>query len=360
MNWESQPLFAKAKAYFARAFDERDNDELFGLWCSFGLELLARSAVASISPALLAEPEPDHAQLLHVFGRGRGQPKSIGTSKVVSLCGRLFPGFTKEDGLAVLALTNRRNEELHSASTAFATYPSKDWLQGFYRVCNSLTLAMGESIESLFGTEHAKSVRDAIHANENEVRDRVLKRIAAYRSVFEGRPSSEQAAARQSAANEAECYHRRTLATCPACGAQSLILGRVFGPQHTQLVQDGIQIQQEIIPSGFQCNSCRLELIGYPELHAAGIGGRYFWIDICTPEKHYGMVDRSKIDCVQALLGPTFDLGSLLEGCESPFVGGSFLSSPTASQTTTPLPSLLSDFSLDGLDCDFDGPPTEE
>lgn len=70
MSWERDPLLAKSKLFFDRAFSEQSESPLFGLWCSMGLELLARAALASVSPTLLAEPNSDHKFLLHALNRG--------------------------------------------------------------------------------------------------------------------------------------------------------------------------------------------------------------------------------------------------------------------------------------------------
>jgi hypothetical protein len=67
MSWDRDPIWAKARLFFARAFDTQRENPAFGLWCSLGLELLARTALASISPTLLAEPHPEHKNLLHVI-----------------------------------------------------------------------------------------------------------------------------------------------------------------------------------------------------------------------------------------------------------------------------------------------------
>ena len=82
MSWERDPLFAKSRLFFGRAFDLPRDDPQFGLWCAFGLELLARAALASVSPTLLAEPDDDHKHLLHSLGRGaeRSSGKSIGSA----------------------------------------------------------------------------------------------------------------------------------------------------------------------------------------------------------------------------------------------------------------------------------------
>src|SRR4029077_967560 len=121
------PLWAKARLYFERAFEESGDDPLFGLWCSLALELLGRAALASVSPTLLAEPDRDHRFLLHALNRGseKTQRRSIGTAQVFSLCQTLFVQFTEDDLKAALALVNRRNDELHTGASAFEEYRPK-------------------------------------------------------------------------------------------------------------------------------------------------------------------------------------------------------------------------------------------
>ena len=50
MSWERDPLWAKARLFFQHAFNTQRDDPTFGLWCSLGLELLARAALAVREP----------------------------------------------------------------------------------------------------------------------------------------------------------------------------------------------------------------------------------------------------------------------------------------------------------------------
>ena len=54
MSWERDPLWAKAKLYFERALSQSREEPQFGLWCSLGLELLARSCRISKPSTLSA------------------------------------------------------------------------------------------------------------------------------------------------------------------------------------------------------------------------------------------------------------------------------------------------------------------
>jgi hypothetical protein len=136
MSWAREPLFAKAKLFFEKAFDEDKEEPHFGLWCAMGLELLARSAVSKVSPTLLAEPDKEHHHLLHALNLGsvKIQRKSIATIHVLSLCQTLIAEFTEAEFKVASAIINRRNEELHSGGVAFDEYPTQHWIQGFINV----------------------------------------------------------------------------------------------------------------------------------------------------------------------------------------------------------------------------------
>lgn len=299
MSWERDPLWAKARLFFERAFDESRDAPTFGLWCSLGLELLARSALASISPTLLAEPDREHKYLLHALNRGseRVPRKSIATVQVFSLCCTLFPAFTKDDFTAAMALINRRNEELHSGGAAFDEYPSTQWLAGFYRACNLLSAAMGESLTSLFGEDEASVANETLTENQNDVKQYVESSVASHRKVFEDRSEGD----RKDAAAEAEklgtglATQRHHRVVCPACKCVATVQGRSFGKEHISHDEGMIIVRQAVVPMSFACSACGLKLEGYAQLETAGLGGRYQRKTTYSPDGYYGLIDPEDI-----------------------------------------------------------------
>lgn len=300
MSWERDPLWAKARLFFERAFDESRDAPTFGLWCSLGLELLARAALASISPTLLAEPDREHKHLLHALNRGSElvPRKSIGTVQVFNLCRTLFPDFTKDDFTAAIALINRRNEELHSGGAAFDEYPPTQWLAGFYRACNLLSAAMGESLTSLFGKDEASVANETLTENLNDVRQRVESAIASHRSVFKDKSSGD----RKSAVAEAEklgaalATQRHHRVDCPACKCVATVQGRPFGKENISPGKGEIVVRQAVAPTSFACSACGLKLEGYAQLETAGLGGRYQRKTTYSPDVYYGLIDPEDID----------------------------------------------------------------
>jgi hypothetical protein len=300
MSWERDSLWSKSRLFFERAFDESREDPLFGLWCSLGIELLGRAALASVSPTLLAEPAPDHRYLLHALNRGSEKipRKSISTGQVFGLCRILFDSFSDEDLSAALALINRRNDELHTGTAAFDKYPSKVWLPGFYRACESLAKSMGESLKSLFGKEEAKIAARMISEFQKEAKQRVLSAIAAHRRVFEAKSPKERASAGTMAKQHvAKLSHRRHhTVTCPACGCAATVQGEPFGVERVSDEGGLIVVRRSMSPRSFSCSGCDLKLLGYAELHAAELGGQYTRRTEFSPEEYYGLINPESAD----------------------------------------------------------------
>jgi len=294
MSWEQDPLWAKARLFFERAFEQSRDDPAFGLWCSLGLEVLARAALASISPTLLAEPDREHKYLLHALGRGseRTPRKSIGTAQALSLCHSLFPEFAMEDLTTALALVNRRNEELHSGAAAFEAYPPNQWLTGLYKACQALSTAMGETLETLFGEEEATVANEILAEDRTNTKERVQKRIASHRSVFETKSPDDQEHAKMEAEKRGEALafegHHRV--SCPACSAIATVQGKAFGKEHMSDEDGDIVVRQAVTPTSFSCSACGLKLEGYAELEAAELGGHYTRRTTYTPDEYYGLI----------------------------------------------------------------------
>lgn len=300
MIWERDPLWAKSKLFFERASEQPADDPQYGLWCSLGLELLARAALASVSPALLAEPDPNHQYLLHALGVGpkMSSPVSLGASKVFALCQSLFSGFTKEDFVSSMALINRRNAELHSAEAAFDNYPSKQWLPSFYHSCSSLAAALGETLETLFGAEQARIASDILKQSKEGVEGRVKNSIAAHKKVFDAKPDPDRLAAAQVAALQTvqlvtERHHK---VSCPSCGSDATVEGDPFGPERLDHENGDIVVRQSVSPRIFSCKACGLKLTGYVELDVADLGGTYTRRTTFLPEDYYGLIDPETAD----------------------------------------------------------------
>ncbi len=278
MDWSQDLLWSKAKIYMDRAIEEQREGPLFPFWCSLALEFLARSAVVTVSPTLLAEPDKDHANLLYALGRSslkRG-PKSIGTSLVFLLCKQLVPNFGQDELVLCESMAHRRNEELHSGGLPFDSLPG-DWLFRFYATAEILLVFQGRNLIDFLGKKEAAAAKKMIDSSKQQVVEKVKKSISAHKTTFEELLEKEK----QTLLTKSNVLAQKMTSNgghrvnCPACSAKSWVTGEEVSRQEPKLEGDEIVERSSMLPTMFTCIACGLKLLGHAELQVAGIGGQF-------------------------------------------------------------------------------------
>lgn len=276
MNWNYDGLWQKAKVYAERAMRERRDGPLFPFWCSLTLEFLARAALAKVHPALLADPRGDES-MLYAFGYPAKKPKSVPMDTVLTRCCAIVPNFTDNEKKTALVLVNRRNEELHTGHPAFDDLPTRLWLADFYRISKLILVHLNLSLEDLFGPDESAAAQEMINAADKAViaEARRLKGMA--EAAFNALSEEEREQRRLRGTTEARRYvtAQSNLITCPACGAQALVQGKVVAESEPRLEEDDIVRDFTILPTTLKCFSCRLELSNHGALHALEVGGQF-------------------------------------------------------------------------------------
>lgn len=292
MDWTDDALWSKAKLYMGRAIVEQRDGPLFPFWCSLALEFLARSALAIISPTLLAEPDRDMKNLLYALGKGPPSKgaKSINAVLVFELCKQLVPGFGPEEKELCEALSNRRNEELHSGGMPFEIFKTSDWLSKFYATAAVLLKFQKRELKDLLGKKEAAAAMTMIEAFKQEVSGKVKKSVHAHKTIFDEKPEKRQAEllAKSAAAAKEKTAHGGHGVICPACGAKSWVIGDSISHQETRFEGDRIVERISVLPTSFTCISCGLSLSGHSELQAAGLGGQFTRSRYFDPVSYYG------------------------------------------------------------------------
>lgn len=306
MSWEREPLFTKAKLFFEKGFNEDKESQFFGLWCAMGLELLARSAVAHVSPTLLADPDPSHQNLLHALNLGstKSKKKSLITVQVLSLCQTLITSFTQEHFKISSAIINQRNEELHTGSAAFDDYPTSQWIIGFYKCCKILSEFQGESLNSLLGDEIEKEANMILSEVEEEVIGKTNTLIASYKKVFENKDEEDRKTLAEESKKNSErlAYRGHHKVDCPACGSLATVIGEPYGNENIETQIDEIIVKQSILPTNFHCIACELKLNGYNALTVANLSNHYTRKTTYSPEEYFDMVSRYDYDAISERL----------------------------------------------------------
>jgi len=276
-EWSREALLSKAQRYAEEMLSHPRESWQFAFWSSLALELLARAALAKVSPALLADPK-DWNNLYFALGNAptaqKFSPRSIDISVVFAHLQSILPGFTPGMESFGIVHMGRRNEELHSGSTPFDSVKSSAWLPTYYQSAEVLLASLAETLESLVGPDEAEVATALIAAANDASAKAVTKTIEAHKTVWVQKTPGEQKKLQLQATLWAtkQAGHR---VTCPACSSDSLVVGAPVAPPTQTLDGDEITETQYFLPSRFECVACGLKIGQLSQLHAVGLADTY-------------------------------------------------------------------------------------
>ncbi len=292
-TWDSAAFLAKAQTYAEQMAEFSKDDWQYGLWSSFCLELLVRSALSKVSPTLVADQNNWH-NLYYALGKipnaKKFVPKSVAISEAIRRQSEIDTAFDAELRDFCLLHVERRNAELHSSETAFAGLKTSSWLPTFFRACNVLLAALEMKPEDFWGADEAKLAQGFIDADVDEIGKAVLKQIAAHKSVWDAKDEPDQ----KKAIAQAEVWATRQSGhrvDCPACATTALVYGDPVSAPQQSMEDDVIKERQEYLPSRFECIACGLKVSGLSHLSAAGVGDIYVQTSFYTPSEFYELED---------------------------------------------------------------------
>jgi hypothetical protein len=279
--WDDDVLWEKTKLYLARASREEQEGVLFPFWSILALELLARTVLASVHPALLADPQAG-SNLLYAFGFGQPERlRSIPAATVFRRCARVVEDFTDGDVNGAIGLIDLRNEELHSGGTPFAGLKTGVWLPDYYRLCEILLRHLGKELEDLFSEEEAEAARAMVAAAAEALESEVKAYIAEVRAAFEELDREEQDRRLALGARIIDDRAEKAVAAadlgmiveCPACGGKAWVSGEFVRAGEPQAGEEFIVQEIVKIPTALECPACGITLSGHSRMHAIGHGG---------------------------------------------------------------------------------------
>lgn len=301
--YDYEALWLKAKLFLNRATEEDDGrpfDEQ-ALWASLALELLAKAALARVSPLLVAEPTEDGTNLLIASGLVEGDARftSVRAKTLYSRCHKAFKPFSESEATKI---TNARNDYLHGSAAGFTSLPPSAWWPRFWTLAVILVNAMERDIADLVGHDRSHTVEHHLKQNQKNIEHRVEMLIARAKQRLNQYKSGSlpaKVATDWSPGQDLSAGLRyRDPHPCPACGSWAGILegdeSLAVDLQHIQFGDDDIEtIVYVTAPSEyFSCPSCSLALDGYQLIEQAGLPSTFFTQgtdeDIPDYDSHYG------------------------------------------------------------------------
>lgn len=292
-TFDSAALLAKAQRYCEVMLSHDRSEWQFAILSSMALELLARAALARVSPVLLADAEGkdnwDH--IYYALGytpkTPKFSPRSITMEQVRRRLRDIVPGFDKEADEFCSVHVGRRNAELHSGELPFEEVPTTEWLPQFYRCCDVLMRFLRLALSDLLGDTEAKLADQMIAAAADLAAKSVLGDIRAHQTVWERKEPSEQT----KASAQASIWATRQIGhvvKCPACKSDALLVGDPVGNPRKTIDGDEITEVQMMLPTSFRCLACNLRIAGLARLGAASLGSTYNRTIRYDAAEHYG------------------------------------------------------------------------
>jgi hypothetical protein len=196
-----------------------------------------------------------------------------------------------------MSMTERRNQELHTGTPAFADLPTQLWLANYFRICKLLLSFQSRNLAELFGTEEATAAETMITAAEQKVVNKVRKLIAEATKTFQILDKKEQEENKKKGRRRAisELGTLGKLVTCPACEAQALLLGEKIRAREPKLEDEVLIREIVVLPTKFHCYSCELLIEGHDNLHAVELGGQFVTQETYDPVEYYS-ADSDPVD----------------------------------------------------------------
>lgn len=300
--YDYEALWLKAKLFLNRAMEEgepRSFDER-ALWASLALELLAKAALARVSPLLIAEPSEDGTNLLIASGLVEGDARftSVRAKTVYSRCHKAFKPFNDSEASKI---TQARNEYLHGSAAGFTSIPPHAWWPRYWTLAVILVNALERDIEDLVGSDRGSTVEAHLDQNKKNIEHRtemLIERAKQRRAQYlAGTLPARVAADWTPGQNLTAGLRYSESVTCPACGEWGTIEGdeaEDVEVRYEQLAQDDFDVAVDVTASSeyFSCPSCGLVLDNYQLLDQAGFDATFAAVgssdDIPDYEGDYG------------------------------------------------------------------------
>ena len=299
-GWSPEALFSKALLYVGEMENQSPDDWKHRLWASLSLELLARAALASISPTLLADRR-NWRNIYYALGHAptakRFVPLSIPMTEVLAILHELRPDFTTEMHDSCVEQMGHRNAELHSGEEVFVNSGTASWLPQYYASCEVFLAVLGKGLSDLFA--NPKLATKLVASLKDTAAKGVEQDVHAHRDLWQTKSPEEQEILQK----QAEMWASRQKGhrtVCPACGSPALLRGAGQGSVATEVGQDEVVQKQTMLPSTFECIACGLKISGLSKLSACGLGDAFISTTRMTPAEFFGLYTEQDIEEARA------------------------------------------------------------
>ncbi|KQR06793.1 hypothetical protein ASF74_05430 [Arthrobacter sp. Leaf145] len=274
-----------------KLYTSADEFEMLDAAFSVGsaVELLAKSLLASVSPALLLSSAPDVGSILKLSGAntpGYSRPdalnvKSLDAGKSIDRLQqiRLAPPWTSSDNVVFWV----RNGSAHMGVVDQTTLRSS--IRPMVRFAEFVLAQYGDQRDTWWGEELDQLALSISQAEVQQSEEIVQAKIAAarlrVRELQKGLPSSAAETILKAMAGRSNTYiEHEEDQVCPACGYIGKSIGVIL--EHgVDAMQDGdlVTYFSRLGVTHFECSVCELELTDQLEVMAANLPTEIDYLD---------------------------------------------------------------------------------
>jgi hypothetical protein len=156
-SFDYDAIWLKAVAFINRALDATDDFEERAFWAVCSLELLAKAALAKISPALIADINADGNSLLIATGLHQDASTfvSVPAKTVFKRCQSLTKQF---DSTRANKIAANRNGYLHSGAPFCAAIPAARWWEEYWPLVSILLPAQDKELADFVGSDRQEEI----------------------------------------------------------------------------------------------------------------------------------------------------------------------------------------------------------
>lgn len=294
--FSSAALFQKSKVYIARGLRAKNagSADEYQLWASFALELLAKSSLSAVHPALIADPTHYQSLFAACGHEISSDVKSISAKTLFERLTHISRLFDKRTQGFCDQMALRRNSELHSGESPFSGSAAKSWEAKFWYAAHIILQMQDKDFDVWLGTKEAASKREVLVATQEAVRMSVATRIAHAREDFEQvhKSLSKRQEILESSKLIKPWEHWKEFTyildthvahQCPACHGTGILGGSKFW-ENVSEEQDHDDPYTEYVDVGYSseefiCPVCQLHLQGAQEILATEIVGEFTTVE---------------------------------------------------------------------------------
>lgn len=296
-EFDCEALYQKAKIYIDKCCNLENEDPWIAFWMALSLEFLLRSALAAISPILIAEGSSNcDANLLAAAGF-RYSTKHLRSLPIKRVIERLkHVNINFEDKLAKMAVTiiELRNDELHSGLNKFID-SQKQIIENYYKISVVLLKSLDKSIIEYYGETNAQLVEICIGQISSNLAKVVESRKGSCSSIYEMYSQTEKNQKIQLISKYVPDKPFK-LINCPSCKNEVLVNGRVLRVEKETFLDNIIQQKVFCLPESLSCSCCGFTLNNIDEFNALSLAQPFSFVFEIDPVDYYNIDISSYLD----------------------------------------------------------------